>query len=176
MPRPAVARSVIARRRLRRVATRRSTSSSETTGAGAVTTAPRRAAMTRSVDGDGGVHAPLRGSVHAPIPGVGTCADPHITIPRMARTARGAGRLRQVLTAPGAAPLLAARSFGATPMGMVPLGIVLLLRAAGRSYALAGVADGAFALGFAFTGPLFGRVIDRVGMSRVLAPLAVAFP
>ena len=94
----------------------------------------------------------------------------------MAPTSSGAGRLRQVLGAPGAIPLIAARSFGATPMGMIPLGIVLLLRAAGRSYALAGVADGAFALGFAVTGPLFGRVIDRIGMSRVLAPLAVAFP
>ena len=81
-----------------------------------------------------------------------------------------------MLGAPGAVPLLAARSFGATPMGMIPLGIVLLLRAAGRSYALAGIADGAFALGFAVTSPLLGRLIDRVGISRVLAPLALAFP
>lgn len=94
----------------------------------------------------------------------------------MVRQARGAGRLRAVLHAPGALPLLAARSFGAVPMGMVPLGIVLLLRAAGRSYALAGVTDGGFALGFAVTSPALGRMIDRIGMPRVLAPLAVLFP
>jgi predicted MFS family arabinose efflux permease len=94
----------------------------------------------------------------------------------MGRSPSGAGRLRSVLATPGAVPLLAARSFGAAPMGMIPLGIVLLLRAAGRSYALAGVADGAYALGFAVASPLLGRLIDRVGMSRVLAPLAVLFP
>jgi predicted MFS family arabinose efflux permease len=59
---------------------------------------------------------------------------------------------------------------------MVPLGIILLLRAHGRSYALAGIADGAYALGVAATQPLLGRLIDRAGMARVLAPLAVLFP
>jgi len=112
----------------------------------------------------------------------GFLGEPHVAtpprnrLPGMVRSPSGAGRMRAVLATPGAVPLLAARSFGATPMGMVPLGIVLLARAAGRSYALAGVADGAFALGFAITSPLLGRLIDRVGMTPVLAPLAVAFP
>jgi MFS family permease len=89
---------------------------------------------------------------------------------------RGLPRLLVVIRAPGARGLLFARTLGSLPVGMVPLGLILLLRAAGRSYALAGVADGAYALGVATMQPLLGRLIDRVGMARVLAPLAVAFP
>jgi predicted MFS family arabinose efflux permease len=88
----------------------------------------------------------------------------------------GVRRLRAVILAPGVRGLLLARSFGSLPIGMVPLGIILLLRAAGRSYALAGVADGAYALGLAAMQPLFGRLIDRIGMGRVVAPLALIFP
>jgi MFS family permease len=89
---------------------------------------------------------------------------------------RGVARLRAVLGAPGTGSLLFARTLGSLPVGMVPLGIILLLRAAGRSYALAGVADGAYALGLAAMQPLLGRLIDRAGMGRVLAPLAIVFP
>ena len=89
---------------------------------------------------------------------------------------RGAPRLLAVIGAPGARGLLVARTLGSLPVGMVPLGIILLLRASGRSYALAGIADGAYALGLAAMQPLLGRLIDRVGMGRVLAPLALVFP
>ena len=89
---------------------------------------------------------------------------------------RGLRRLHAVISAPGARGLLLARSFGSLPIGMVPLGIILLLRAGGRSYALAGIADGAYALGLAAMQPLLGRLIDRIGMGRVLAPLALVFP
>jgi MFS family permease len=89
---------------------------------------------------------------------------------------RGSARLRAVITAPGAIPLLLARTLGSLPVGMVPLGIILLLRADGRSYAFAGIAGGAYALGVAVMQPQLGRLIDRVGMGRVLAPLALVFP
>ncbi len=89
---------------------------------------------------------------------------------------RGTARLRAVITAPGAIPLLLARTLGSFPVGMVPLGIILLLRADGRSYGFAGVAGGAYALGVAAAQPQLGRLIDRVGMGRVLAPLALIFP
>jgi MFS family permease len=89
---------------------------------------------------------------------------------------RGLRRLRAVISAPGARGLLIARSVGSLPIGMVPLGIILLLRAAGRSYALAGIADGGYALGLAAMQPLLGRLIDRIGMGRVLVPLAFVFP
>jgi MFS family permease len=85
-------------------------------------------------------------------------------------------RLRAVLGAPGAPGLLLARTLGSLPVGMVPLGIILALRADGRSYALAGVTDGAYAVGVALAQPLLGRLIDRAGMARVLAPLALLFP
>jgi MFS family permease len=89
---------------------------------------------------------------------------------------RGLPRLRAVISAPGARGLLIARSVGSLPIGMVPLGIILLLRAAGRSYALAGIADGGYALGLAAMQPLLGRLIDRIGMGRVLVPLALVYP
>jgi MFS family permease len=93
-----------------------------------------------------------------------------------AENLRGLPRLLAVINAPGARGLLFARALGSLPVGMVSLGIILLLRAAGRSYALAGIADGAYALGLAAMQPLLGRLIDRVGMGRVLAPLALIFP
>jgi predicted MFS family arabinose efflux permease len=99
-----------------------------------------------------------------------------VSTPPAAEALRGLPRLRAVITVPGAIPLLLARSLGSLPIGMVPLGIILLLRAGGRSYALAGIADGAYALGVAAMQPMLGRLIDRVGMGRVLAPLAVVFP
>jgi len=84
--------------------------------------------------------------------------------------------VRDVLRAPGALPLLASRTLGSLPNGMVPLGLVLLLRAHGRSYAFAGLASGCYSVGVAFAGPLLGRLVDRAGMQRVLVPLALAFP
>jgi MFS family permease len=59
---------------------------------------------------------------------------------------------------------------------MTALGLILLLRAAGRSYALAGLVDGVFALGIAVGQPALGRMIDRLGMTRVMSPLALVFP
>jgi len=90
--------------------------------------------------------------------------------------ARGLARLLVVAGSPQARGLLAARGIGSLPVGMVPLGIILLLRGLGDSYALAGVADGAYAIGVAVTQPPLGRLIDRFGMTRVLPPAAVIFP
>ncbi|HLW95331.1 MAG TPA: MFS transporter [Solirubrobacteraceae bacterium] len=89
---------------------------------------------------------------------------------------RGRPRLRAVLASPGALPLLAARSLGSLPIGMVPLGIILLLRAKGHGYALAGLADGAYAAGVAVMQPPLGRLIDRFGMVSILGPLTIVFP
>jgi MFS family permease len=90
--------------------------------------------------------------------------------------ARGGVRVRAVLGAPGAPALLVARTAGSLPIGMVGLGIVLLLRAHGHSYALAGLVVGAYSLGVATGGPVLGRLVDRLGMERVLLPLGVCFP
>ena len=105
----------------------------------------------------------------------------NLSRPRQAASAapqepRGVARLLAVAGSPQARGLLAARTIGTLPTGMVPLGIILLLRGLGDSYALAGVAGGGFAIGVAVMQPLLGRLIDRFGMTRVLAPLAIVFP
>ncbi len=64
---------------------------------------------------------------------------------------------------------------GRLPLGMTALGLILLLRGAGRSYALAGVVDGAFALGVGLAQPVLGRMVDRLGLQRVLAPVSIVF-
>jgi predicted MFS family arabinose efflux permease len=60
------------------------------------------------------------------------------------------------------------------PQGMAPLAILLLVRGATHSYALAGLAVGASAFATAGCAPLLGRLVDRFGRRRVLGPLAAA--
>ena len=55
---------------------------------------------------------------------------------------------------------------------MAPLAVLLLVRGATHSYAIAGFAVGAEALATAGCAPLLGRLVDQVGRRRVLAPLA----
>ena len=57
---------------------------------------------------------------------------------------------------------------------MAPLAILLLVRAATHSYAVAGVAVGAYALANAGCAPLQGRLVDRFGRFAVLVPSALA--
>jgi predicted MFS family arabinose efflux permease len=85
-------------------------------------------------------------------------------------------RQREVLATRGVRPLIAIGLIGRLPIGMTALGLILALRGDHRSYALAGLADGAFALGVGIAQPLLGRMVDRLGLLRVLLPLAVAFP
>jgi MFS family permease len=61
------------------------------------------------------------------------------------------------------------------PRGMASLAIVLLVHAATRSYAVAGAAAGAMAIGDAAISPLQGRLIDRLDQRRVLLPSAVIY-
>ncbi len=60
------------------------------------------------------------------------------------------------------------------PQGMSSLAILLLVRGTTHSYAAAGVAVGAFAFATAACAPLVGRLVDRLGRRRVLAPVALA--
>ena len=82
---------------------------------------------------------------------------------------------RAVLSTPRVRPLVGASLLGRLPIGMAGLGIILLLRADGRSYALAGLVDGAYAVGVGLVQPLLGRAIDRLGPRGVLGPLIGAF-
>jgi MFS family permease len=88
----------------------------------------------------------------------------------------GLRRYGDVLRAPGVGSIVGAALLARLPMGMAPLATVLLVRAAGHSYAVAGVVVAANSLAAAVGVPLFGRLIDRGGQTRVLFPLAVAYP
>jgi MFS family permease len=74
----------------------------------------------------------------------------------------------EVLRTPGVPRLLAAAVLGRMPIGMAGLAIVLLVRQTGGSYATAGLVAGCYAVSLGVTAPLLGRLIDRVGQTRVL--------
>jgi MFS family permease len=73
-----------------------------------------------------------------------------------------------VLRTPGVSRLLGAAVLGRMPIGMAGLAIVLLVRQTGGSYATAGLVAGCYAVSLGVTAPLLGRLIDRVGQTRVL--------
>jgi MFS family permease len=81
---------------------------------------------------------------------------------------------QRVLAVPGWCRLAASALLARLPQGMAPLAILLLVRAATRSYAVAGVAVGAYALANAGCAPLQGRLVDRFGRVAVLVPSALA--
>jgi predicted MFS family arabinose efflux permease len=77
---------------------------------------------------------------------------------------------------PGARKLIAAGVLGRLPIGMTPLALVLLVRAATGSYAAAGAASALYGIAAAMAGPVLGRVADRVGPAPVLLATAFAYP
>ncbi len=69
----------------------------------------------------------------------------------------------------------AARPFAAAvvarlPISMVPLGMVLLVQDVRGSYGIAGLMSATFALATAVAMPTWGRLLDRLGQPRVVAP------
>jgi MFS family permease len=80
---------------------------------------------------------------------------------------------RAVLGTPQVPRLVSTAVLGRLSIGMAGLALVLLVRHAGDSYALAGVVAGAFALGAGVAAPLMGRIIDRSGQTRVLLACSV---
>ena len=78
-----------------------------------------------------------------------------------------------VLRTPSVTRLLSSAVVGRMPTAMAGLAIVLLVRAHGGSYAVAGMVAGAYSVALALTSPLLGRLVDRVGQTRVLAGCAV---
>jgi MFS family permease len=77
-----------------------------------------------------------------------------------------------VLGTAGAPRLFVSALVARLPQGMAPLAILLLVRGATHSYAIAGVAVGADAFATASCAPLLGRLVDRIGRRRVIVPLA----
>ena len=73
-----------------------------------------------------------------------------------------------LVRAPGVPRTLALALLARIPLGAIGLLLVLQVRHLGHSYALAGVCNGACALGMAVGSPILGRMIDRVGQAPVL--------
>ena len=69
----------------------------------------------------------------------------------------------------GATPVLLLSLLARLPVAMVPLGLVLLVRAERGSFAAAGLVAGAFAVGTAAGSPAWGRAMDARGQSALLA-------
>ena len=86
----------------------------------------------------------------------------------------GLRRYRDLFRVPGVAPLMLAAFVGRLPYGMNILAAILLLRAAGFDYAAVGIVSAASGLSVGAAAPVMGRIIDRVGQTRVLL-FAAAF-
>jgi MFS family permease len=82
---------------------------------------------------------------------------------------------RHVLAVPGARRLLASALVARMPQGMSGLAVLLLVRAATHSYALAGLAVGAESLAVAASAPVLGRAIDQRGRLWVFSRCIVAY-
>jgi MFS family permease len=80
-----------------------------------------------------------------------------------------------LLRQPGAARLLASSLVGRIPILMAPLASLLLLRSLGQSFAVAGSASAAYAVGAGVAAIPQGRLVDRLGHTRVLLALAAGF-
>src|SRR5215208_3178507 len=85
----------------------------------------------------------------------------------------GRARYSAVLRAPHVMPLLVASMLARLPYGLFALAAILYLADARGSYAVAGLVDGAFAIGAAVGTPWQSRLIDRLGQRQVLLPAAL---
>ncbi|MCW2899606.1 MAG: major facilitator superfamily 1 [Streptosporangiaceae bacterium] len=81
---------------------------------------------------------------------------------------------RELFAIPGARFFVAAAFVGRMSMSMVGIGIVLLVSAVTGSYGIAGAVSATFALAYAAGSTVMGRLADRHGQGRVLAPLVLA--
>lgn len=81
---------------------------------------------------------------------------------------------RAVLAVPGVWRLLTSALLARLPIGATSLAILLLVRQHTGSFGLAGITVGAFAITGAIAAPIQGRLLDRFGPRRILAPFALS--
>jgi MFS family permease len=81
----------------------------------------------------------------------------------------------QIFRIPGTRRFSVACFIGRWPMAMNNLGIILVVSATTGSYAIAGAVSATGSFCYAFTAPMIGRLVDRVGQGRVLRPLIAAY-
>lgn len=82
---------------------------------------------------------------------------------------------RRVLSLPGALTFSLSGLVARLPMSMVSLGIVLLVSTRSGSYSLAGAVSAAFVLASAAFAIVQGRLVDRLGQSRLLPAAVLVF-
>lgn len=82
---------------------------------------------------------------------------------------------RRVLAVPGARAFSLTGLVARLPISMVSLGIVILVSSSTGSYALAGGVAAAYLVGNAVFAVVQGRMVDRLGQSRVLPWTILAF-
>jgi MFS family permease len=85
----------------------------------------------------------------------------------------GVRRYRSLLALPGARTPVFLSAAGSMPIGMFGLAILLLAHDATGSFAVAGRVVGAFSLANALGAVAQGRLMDRLGQTRVLRAAAV---
>ncbi len=86
--------------------------------------------------------------------------------------AMGLRRYRELLSIPGVPPLLVAAFVARLPYGLFALALILLLRAQGFDYAAIGIVTAASGFSVGVAAPVLGRLIDRVGQTRVIVTTA----
>jgi len=79
-------------------------------------------------------------------------------------------RYAAILRRPHVLPLVAAMVLSRLPIGINALAVVLYLREERGSFAVAGLVAGSLAAGSGVGAPIAGRLVDRFGPRRVLAP------
>jgi MFS family permease len=82
-------------------------------------------------------------------------------------------RYREVLREPHVAALVVATLLARVPIGINGLALILYLREATGSFAVAGIVAGGLAAGAAVGAPVQARLVDHLGQRRVLPPLAL---
>lgn len=85
----------------------------------------------------------------------------------------GATGYKDLLKTPHAARLLAGTLVGRLPNATAPIAVVLLVRAEGGGYSLAGALAAVYGIANAVGQPLLGRAVDLYGQPRVQLPAAV---
>jgi MFS family permease len=80
-------------------------------------------------------------------------------------------RYRRALAAPHVLQLVTSSVLARMPIGVLALALVLFLRQHTGSYASAGTIAGLFAFADALSAPVQGRLVDRLGQTRVIVPL-----
>lgn len=87
----------------------------------------------------------------------------------------GPARYAALLRTPHVRRLFLSGLVARLPTGMVPLALLLAVRADGGSYAAAGAVSGAYFVASAIGAPFAGSSVDRRGATRVLLPRAALY-